>query len=103
MQKIILNLETRNQIKLLRKRIQCFFVVPGRCSPYSDDGFLEGPSGPPPRPQGVNRPPVPATAPNRESPDPFTSQAKQQGQEVGRIYTALNKATIPDTCKHNFG
>ena len=79
-----------------------FFVVPGRCSPYSDDGFLEGPSGPPPRPQGVNRPPVPATAPNRESPDPFTSQAKQQGQEVGRIYTAFNKATIPDTCKHNF-
>nr|XP_022328766.1 synaptojanin-1-like isoform X2 [Crassostrea virginica] len=55
----------------------------GRCSPYSDDGFLEGPSGPPPRPQGVNRPPVPATAPNRESPDPFTSQAKQQGQEPG--------------------
>ncbi|XP_061177920.1 synaptojanin-1-like [Saccostrea echinata] len=55
----------------------------GRYSPYSDDGFLDTPSAPPPRPQQVNRPPIPATGPNRESPEPYTSQPKQPGPEPG--------------------
>lgn len=66
------------------------FYYSGRYSPYSDDGFLDPPSGPPPRPQAVNKPPVLASAPNRESPDPFTSQAKPAGQEVHRINVTEN-------------
>lgn len=66
------------------------FCYSGRFSPYSDDGFLDPPSGPPPRPQALNKPPIPASAPNRESPDPFNSQAKTSGQEVHRISVSEN-------------
>jgi hypothetical protein len=83
----------------MNRRIQLNCVILGRNSPYSDDGFLDPPSGPPPRP--MNKPPVPAVGPNRESPDPFTIPTKPPGPEVGRV-TQSGILPIVKLCLHSF-